>query len=210
MCLVTDRSLCGGRPLEWVVERALRGGVTMVQIREKEETTREFTGLAKRMVELTRGFGVPLIVNDRLDVAMAVGADGVHLGQSDLPVELARKVGGERLVIGWSVESLEDARRAEDLDLDYLGISPVYGTTTKTDTAPALGLEGVSAIAGMSRHWSLAIGGMNAETGRGVIRQGATGLAVVSAICSAEDPEEAARRLRGVIEEGLGEVMHET
>lgn len=199
LCLVTDRALCGGRALEDVVAAALRGGVNMVQLREKTCCTREFIALAERLLAVTRPLGVPLIINDRVDVALAVGAEGVHVGQEDMAVPEVRRLLGADAIIGLSVESLSDARAAEDLMVDYLGLSPVFSTATKTDTAPALGLEGVAAIRAESRHPLLAIGGINRHTAGAVLRSGAHGLAVVSAICAVPDPEQAAKELMDIL-----------
>jgi thiamine-phosphate pyrophosphorylase len=193
--LVTDRDLSLGRPLEWIVEQALLGGVSMVQLREKDGETRAFVELAARVQKLTRSRKVPLIINDRIDVALAVDADGVHLGQSDMPYEVARRLLGADKIIGLSVESVEQAHAAEQLDVDYLGVSPVYFTPTKAELQQALGLEGLRHIRAISRHPLVAIGGMNRDTVPAVMEAGADSVAVVSAICSAADPHAAAAEL---------------
>mgnify|MGYP001271392602 CR=1 FL=1 len=200
--LVTDRELAGGRDLLDVVLAAVRGGVTLVQLREKAAPTRDFVALAR---ELKARLEVPLIVNDRVDVALAAGADGVHVGQSDMPYADARELMGPDAVIGVSVESLADAEAAEPLDADYLGLSPVHATPTKTDVATQLGLDGVRAIRARSRHRLIGIGGLNADNAGEVIRAGADGIAVVSAIVAAPDPEGAARELRAAIDAALEE-----
>lgn len=200
--LVTDRELSRGRSTMEIVEAAVEGGVTMVQLREKHLGTREFLQEAQSIRSFLRGRGVPLILNDRLDIALAVEADGVHLGQSDLPLVLARKILGGRMKIGVSVESVEDAVEAERCGADYLGISPVYSTPTKTDTAPALGLVGVRAIREAVQLPLVGIGGLHAGNCAELIRHGADGVAVVSAIVSAEDPAVAARELCARIAEG--------
>lgn len=194
--LVTDRALCLGRPLEWVVEEAVAGGVTMVQLREKDASTREFIDLALRLRPILAQAHVPLLINDRVDIALAVDADGVHLGQSDMPYPMARRLLGPSKIIGLSVESLPDARAAAAISgLDYLAVSPVYSTPTKTDTAPALGLPGVREIAALSPAPVVGIGGLNLATAPDVIAAGAAGVAVVSAICSAPSPRLAATTL---------------
>lgn len=194
--LVTDRALCLGRPLEWVVEEAVAGGVTMVQLREKDASTREFIDLALRLRPILAQAHVPLLINDRVDIAMAVDADGVHLGQSDMPYPMARRLLGPSKIIGLSVESLPDARAAAAIPgLDYLAVSPVYSTPTKTDTAPALGLPGVREIAALSPAPVVGIGGLNLATAPDVIAAGAAGVAVVSAICSAPSPRLSATTL---------------
>ena len=162
--LVTDRGLSLGRDIEWIVGEAVAGGVTMVQLREKDIDTREFVALGLRLKDLLAPLGVPLIINDRIDVALAVGADGVHIGQSDMPYELARQILGPEKIIGLSVETLDQVREANLLDVDYIGVSPVYATPTKTDTAPPFGLDGLRQAVALSRHPGVAIGGMNADT----------------------------------------------
>ena len=201
--LVTDRALSLGRPIEEVVREAVEGGATMVQLREKSISTREFVELALRLKPVCRAAGVPLIINDRIDVALAVDADGVHIGQSDMPYEVARRLLGSDKIIGLSVENFADLEVAGGLDVDYVGISPVYGTPTKTDTAAPFGLEGLRKAVQMSAHPTVAIGGMNASTVGEVIGAGADGVAVVSAICSAPSPREAARELLEIINNNL-------
>lgn len=201
--LVTDRPLALGRDIAWVVEQAVKGGVTMVQLREKDIDTRTFIELGLKLKELLAPLGVPLIINDRVDVALAIDADGVHIGQSDMPYETARRLLGPDKIIGLSVENYDDIEAANQLDVDYIGISPVYLTTTKTDTAAAFGQEGVRKATVLSKHPSVGIGGMNATTAAETMRSGADGVAVVSAIMSADDPCEASRNLLVEINKGL-------
>ena len=198
--LVTDRDLSLGRSLEEVVSEAVKGGVTIVQLREKEASTGEFVALARRLMSILKPLGIPLIINDRVDVALAVDADGVHIGQSDMAYADARRLLGPDKIIGLSVESLEDLEAANALDVDYVGISPVYGTPTKTDTAEPFGLEGLRKAVDISVHPTVAIGGMNARTIGEVMEAGADGVAVVSAICSAEDISKAAKELKAIVE----------
>ena len=193
--LVTDRGLSLGRSLEEVVIEAVAGGATMVQLREKEAPTGEFVALAKRLRALLAPLGVPLVINDRVDVALAADADGVHIGQSDMAYEDARRLLGPDKIIGLSVENFEDLERANSLDVDYVGISPVYGTPTKTDTAQPFGLEGLRKAVELSTHPTVAIGGMNQQTVAEVMATGCDGVAVVSAICSAPSPRQAAQEL---------------
>ena len=197
--LVTDRDLCRGRPLAEVVLQAVEGGVEIVQLREKNASTRFFVEEAQRLKRLLAPYGVPLIINDRVDVALAVEADGVHIGQEDMPYPLARKLLGPRAIIGLSVETIEQVQEAEAYDVDYLGVSPIFPTPTKTDTKGAWGLEGLSQVRRMSRHRLVAIGGLNAANAESVIRAGADAIAVVSAICSAPDPRQAAATLKRII-----------
>ena len=198
--LVTDRGLIRGRPLIDVIRAAVAGGVSVVQLREKNSSTREFVELGKAVVAELKRFSVPVLVNDRVDVALAVGAQGVHLGQSDMPCQLARELLGPRAIIGLSVETPEQAVAAEQLDVNYLGLSPVFATTTKTGLPSQLDLEGVRQIRARSSHRLVAIGGINSGNAESVIQSGADGLAVVSAICAAEDPFDSARSLRKLLE----------
>lgn len=199
--LVTDRHLSKGRSTLQIVEAAVRGGVTCVQLREKDCSTREFIEQARAVRDRLQALNIPLIINDRLDVALAVKADGVHLGQSDMPLALARSIVADTLIIGISAESLIDAVEAEKGGADYLGVSPIYSTPTKTDTAPPLGLEGLRQIRAAVNLPLVGIGGLNRDTAGAVIRGGADGVAVVSAIVAADDPEQAARDLKSAIEE---------
>lgn len=198
--LVTDRDLSLGRSLAWVVEQAVKGGTTIVQLREKDMDTKDFIDEALHIKKLLKSYGVPLLINDRVDVAQAVEADGVHLGQKDMPYKMARKILGKDTIIGLSVETFEQAEEAEKLDVDYIGISPVYTTPTKEELTKELGLEGVRRISEICRHPSVGIGSIKAHNAGDVIEAGADGVAVVSGICSAEDPEKAASELREVVE----------
>lgn len=197
--LVTDRALSLGRSLEEVVSEAVAGGVTIVQLREKDAPTGEFVQLGKRLKEILKPYGVPLIINDRVDMALAVDAEGVHIGQSDMPYEIARELLGPDKIIGLSVESMDDVAEANQFDVDYIGISPVYGTPTKTDTAEPFGLEGLRKAVAMSVHPTVAIGGMNKDTAAEVMQTGTDGIAVVSAISSALSPREAASDLLAIV-----------
>ena len=199
--LVTDRGLARGRTTLEIVSAAVDGGVSVVQLREKDCSTRDFIEQALTLKEFLKSRAVPLIINDRLDVAQAVKADGVHLGQTDMPLETAKKILGDAMIIGISAESLQDAIEAEKGGADYLGVSPIYATPTKTDTAPPLGLEGLQEIRKTVKIPLVGIGGLTEKNSADVIRNGADGVAVVSAIVAADDPEAAARNLRHVIEE---------
>lgn len=201
--LVTDRKMCGDRLLEDIVRRALEGGAVCVQLREKDVSTRFFVEEAQKIKILTVQFRVPLIINDRLDVALAVGADGVHIGQEDMPYGTARKLMGPKAVIGLSVETWDDVVKAQDLDVDYLGVSPVFETPTKTDTKGSWGLEGLVRIKSYSRHSLVAIGGLNASNAEDAIIAGADCIAVVSAVCAAPDPLRASRELNDIIRAAL-------
>ena len=202
--LVTDRALSRGRATAEIVRAAVTGGVTCVQLREKHCGTREFLEEARALRVVSRALGIPLIVNDRVDVALAVGADGVHLGQQDMPLADARRLGPPGWIIGVSAESPADAIRAEKEGADYVGVSPVFATPTKADAAPPLGLEGLRNIRAAVKIPLVAIGGIHAGTARAAIRAGADGLAVVSAIVSADSPRAAAAILRREIDAEKG------
>ncbi len=204
--LVTDRGLCGDRSLEDVVLQSVRGGARYVQIREKDQSTRDFIEEAVRIKEILKPFSVPLIINDRVDVALAVKADGVHVGQDDMPYKMTRSLMGPRAIIGLSVETWEDVEKAEVLDCDYIGVSPVFETPTKTDTKGAWGLDGLAGIRAFSRHRLVAIGGLNASNAADVVKAGADCVAVVSAVCAAPDPEAASRELAGIIADARGKM----
>ncbi|MCM2342335.1 thiamine phosphate synthase [Rhodoferax sp.] len=191
--LVTDQSSLRGRTLADVLLAALQGGVSCVQLREKALCTRDFVALALTVKDLLAPFDVPLVINDRMDVALACGAQGVHLGQSDMPVALARQLLPPEVFIGLSVENLGDVARAAGQAVDYLGISPVFATPTKTDTAAPWGLAGVSQVRALTGLPLVAIGGIHQGNAAQVLQAGADGLAVVSAICSAPDPGLAAQ-----------------
>ncbi len=202
--LVTDRSLSRGRSLVEVVREAVSGGVTCVQLREKDCSTREFLQEALALKELLQSLMVPLIINDRVDIALAVGADGVHLGQSDMPISHARRLLGPNCLIGISAESVDHAVEAEQQGADYIGISPVFSTPTKADTAPALGLEGIRQIRELVRIPLVGIGGINQTNARQVLASGADGVAVVSAIMAAASPRLAAEVIKGELGERGG------
>jgi len=197
--LVTDRGLSLGRSNVDIVRAAVAGGVTCVQLREKHCDTRDFVAEARAVRELLTGTGIPLIINDRLDVALAVGADGEHLGQTDMLIADARRLVGADMLIGISAECVEDAVRAQAEGADYIGISPVFCTPTKTDTAPALGLDGVARIRAAVSLPLVGIGGIGPGNAAEVIRAGCDGVAVVSAIVSALDPQRAAAELQTII-----------
>jgi len=198
--LVTDRDLSKGRDIEWIVKEAVRGGVSIVQLREKDCSTREFVSLARSLKALLSPLGVPLIINDRVDVALASDADGVHIGQSDMLYSDARKLLGRGKIIGLSVENMEELYEANKIeDLDYIAASPVFATPTKTDTARPFGLEGLREVVRESVHPVVAIGGMNHKTATEVLKCGADGIAVVSAIVSADSPKDATQELSNII-----------
>jgi thiamine-phosphate pyrophosphorylase len=198
--LVTDRSLSRGRSTPALVEAAIRGGATVVQYREKSLSTRLMIEEAWAIAEVCKRLGALFIVNDRLDVALAVGADGLHVGQDDMPAGLARRLLGPDRILGVSAGSVEEALEAAAAGADYIGASPIFSTPTKSDAGPALGLAGLSAMAGRLALPVVAIGGINAANARSLMEAGAAGLAVVSAIVAADDVEGSARALRAIID----------
>ena len=192
LCLVTDRSLANGRSLAGIVAAAVKGGVTMVQLRDKTGSTRAFIEDARALKALLAPPRVPLLVNDRIDVALAAGADGAHVGQADMPVALVRKLLGPKAIVGLSITQSAEAR-AEDIEFaDYLGVGPIFPQLTKPDAAPTLGLEGLAEIRRITSKPIVAIGGVTAANVRAVRSAGADGVAVVSAIMGAQDPMAAA------------------
>ena len=201
--LVTDQSLTPGRCLADVVGAAVQGGVSCVQLREKSLATREFFAQAMMLKELLAPHCVPLVINDRIDIALACCAEGVHLGQSDMPVEMARKLLPPDVFIGWSVESMDDVFHSSNLPVDYLGISPIFATPTKTDTKNAWGIDGLVQVRAFTRLPLVAIGGIHVGNAPEVLRAGADGLAIVSALCAADDPQATAEKLRAFCDEEM-------
>lgn len=194
--LVTDRTIAGDRPLVDIVSAGVAGGVSCVQLREKNCSTQEFIHEASLLLELLQPLDIPLIINDRVDVALAVGANGVHLGQNDMSIADARRITSDNMIIGISAESLEDAINAEESGADYIGISPVFTTATKLDIATPLGLAGVREIRRAVKIPLVGIGGIDTSNTRDVIEAGANGVAVVSAIMAATNPKRAAENIR--------------
>lgn len=202
--VVTGQAFMRGRSLEEVISAAIRGGADTVQLREKEFTGRELLEAGHLLRRLTREHGVRLIVNDRVDVAKAVDADGVHLGQQDLPIQVAREILGPDKVVGISTHNVEEAVAAERAGADYIGLGPMKPTSTKLDTEPVVGPEGAKAVRAHVRLPIVAIGGIKQEDAAEIIRNGANAVAVVSAVVGAEDVESAARALRSIVDEERG------
>ncbi|MEZ8966707.1 thiamine phosphate synthase [Vibrio breoganii] len=178
-----------------VVKQAIAGGVTMVQIREKHGDVRAFIERARAVKSVMRGSGVPLIINDRVDVALAVDACGVHLGQSDMPVADARRLLGDNKLLGLSVESEEQLLEAQSFAVDYLGVSAIFATPTKTNTVKHWGVEGLTKAVELSKLPLVAIGGINDSNIKSVVDTGVDGIALVSAISAASDPTQASKDL---------------
>lgn len=201
--LVTDPDLTRGRSVLDVVKAAVSGGVTLVQLREKQATTREFIARASEVKRFLAKVGVPLIINDRVDVALAVRANGVHLGADDMPYVMARDILGPEAIIGVSVQSLSEAVAVSASGPDYLAVSPVFATTTKPDHAAPFGSEGLRAVRAAVPDVLIAIGGINVENAAEVAGAGADGIAVVTALTLADDPAAAARGLRREFTKGV-------
>ena len=195
LCLVTDRALAGGRAVADVVAAAVKGGVTMVQLREKTATTRAFVEQARALQRLLAPLQVPLLINDRIDVALAARADGAHVGQRDMPIALARQLLGPKAIIGLSITARGELDGEGVALADYLGVGPIFAQATKLDATPPLGLDGLAEIRCATRKPIVAIGGMAAANAATVRAAGADGIAVVSAIMGAADPMAAAAAL---------------
>ncbi|MBB5752149.1 thiamine phosphate synthase [Prosthecomicrobium pneumaticum] len=195
--LVTDPVLAGPRGVVETVRQALDGGVTLVQLRDPEAKTRALCETAAALLEVTRPRGIPLVINDRVDVMLAVGADGVHVGARDMAPGLVRRLTGPDAIVGLSITTLEELAAADLGPVDYIGASPVHATPTKTDTGPALGLDGLARLRAATDLPIVAIGGLHAGNVRAAVEAGADGIAVVSAIMAAADPAAAALVLRG-------------
>jgi thiamine-phosphate pyrophosphorylase len=200
--LVLDRLFVGQRDLLATLEAAIAGGVTVVQLRDKQAPRPLFLEQARRMLALLRPRGVPLIINDRVDVAREIGADGVHVGQDDMPAAEARRLLGPDAIVGLSVSRPEECAGADPALVDYVGLGPVFPTDTKPDVPPALEVGGVRALRPRRSVPVVAIGGIAGSNAAGVIGAGADGVAVVSSVCAASDPEAAARLLVRAVDRG--------
>jgi thiamine-phosphate pyrophosphorylase len=202
--LVTDTRLSGPRGVAAVAEAAVRGGVTLVQLRDPDATTRALIETARQLQAVLAPLGIPLIVNDRVDVALAVGADGVHLGDRDMPAETARRLLGPEIIIGVTVHDAAEAQAVDVAIADYAGIGPVFATSTKAEARPAIGVDGFRTLRALVPLPVVGIGGIDAALAAAVVAAGADGVAVVSAICAAANPEAAARAIRGAVTNGRG------
>ena len=195
LCLVTDSALANGRSLAGIVAAAVKGGVTLVQLREKTASTRAFIEQARVLKRLLAPLRVPLLINDRIDVALAAGADGAHVGQQDMSVALARQLLGPAAIIGLSITELGQVRDRDVELADYIGVGPIFAQSTKLDATPPLGLDGLAEVRRASSKPIVAIGGVSAANADAVRLAGADGIAVVSAIMGADDPRAAAAAL---------------
>ncbi len=201
--LVISKEACKSRDLLDVAEQAVKGGTDMVQLREKAVDTVSFKALAQRLKDVLDRYSVPLIINDNLEVAMHCQAAGIHVGNSDLPPSVIRHHWPAVSCIGYSIEYERQLATQEEYQSDYLGVSPVFSTSTKTNTVTEWGLEGISRIRSLSTKPLVAIGNMNEGNVFDVIKAGADSIAVVSAICGASDPAKAAEAIRNQIEKAL-------
>jgi thiamine-phosphate pyrophosphorylase len=202
--LVTDRNQTDGRPLEAVVESSLRGGIRAVQLREKGIGDRELFSLAKNLRSMTRRLGAKLFINDRLDIALAVNADGIHLGQESISPGDARKYFGGNRMIGVSTHSLDEAVRAENEGADFITFGPIYDTPSKRRYGAPLGLHELEIVAKKVKISLFAIGGIKKAAIGDVVNAGAYGIALVSAILTAKEPEAVARALADEIRKCKG------
>ena len=199
--LVTDPELSLGRSVTEVVKEAIQGGVTIVQLREKNASIKEFYAKALELKKILAGTGIPLIINDRIDIALAIDADGVHLGQSDMPYRIARKLLGNKKIIGISCPEDSLLIEANDLDVDYVAVQ-AYPTQTKANATHPRGIEGLKHSRMLSKKPLVAIGGIHLSNATEIASTKVDGLAVVSEIMSARFPKEAAIKLNQAIDTG--------
>ena len=192
---MADAQAAQGRYIPHLIEQAIDSGVTLVQLRAKELPTRDFLELALKTAKFLKSKNIPLFINDRIDIALACGAQGVHLGQEDLPLSYARKILGKKMRIGISVNTVKEAEEAEKGGADYLGVGPVFYTPSKRDLKAILGPSGLKVIREKVKIPILAIGGISAENARETMDCGVDGIAVISALMGAEDISQATRTL---------------
>jgi thiamine-phosphate diphosphorylase len=197
--VITDRAIGRDRPLEDVVAAAIRGGATMIQLREKVWPAGRVVEVGRRLMAITKPAGIPMIVNDRADIALAIEADGVHVGRDDLPVADARRLVGPEKIVGTSAGTVAEAVQAEADGADYVGIGSIFGTTSKSDAGEAVGPEILAQVRAAVRIPIVAIGGVTHANAAEAIHSGAHGVAVISAVVGADDVREAARRLAEII-----------
>ena len=195
--LVTDRRNKTDDEFLNIIEEAIKGGTTIVQLREKTASTKEFYDLALKVKEITSRYGVPLLINDRIDIALAVDSEGVHIGQDDMPADIAREIIGEDKILGVSASTVEEAKKAEIDSADYIGSGAVFPTATKDD-ADSVSEEELKEIVDSIDIPVVAIGGITVENAHTLKGSGIAGVSVVSAIMSAEDPKEASEKLKEI------------
>lgn len=193
--LITDRVLVGNKDFFTSVRKALEGGVSLLQIREKNASSKEFYELGLQLKKLVSEFNIPLIVNDRLDIAQALDADGVHIGSEDLPLDVVRRIIGANKILGYSVSSVEEALYGEKIGADYLGAGPVYPTGSKEDASAPIGLDCLKSIKESVKIPVVGIGGIGSANIKQVKQTGVDGISVISAILSRDDTGHAAKEL---------------
>jgi thiamine-phosphate pyrophosphorylase len=199
LCLIADAEASASKEILPLVRQAVSGGVDLVQLRGKSWSGRQFLENGLILSRFLRSIKIPLIINDRVDIALACGADGVHLGQDDLPLQHARKLLGKNKIIGISVSTADEAIEAEKNGADYVGLGPIFPTPSKETPLSPLGIEGLRLVRGTIRIPILAIGGISAHNARGLLEAGADGIAVISAILGAPDIRAATQELRKVL-----------
>ncbi|RMA42332.1 thiamine phosphate synthase [Rhodophyticola porphyridii] len=199
--LVLDPTLCGPRGMVETAQAAVAGGATMVQLRHKTASTAERTALGRALKSALAGTGAALIVNDDIEAARACDADGLHVGQDDMPVADARARIGPDLILGLSVETVDAARAADPALVTYVGAGPVFATATKPDHKPPIGFDGLARLVAAAPVPTVAIGGLNGRHAAGITAAGAAGMAVVSAICGTRDPGKAAHSIALALKE---------
>ena len=193
--LVTDRSILKGRDILKAVEDAIKGGVTLLQLREKDISTADFYNLALKIKTLSKHYNIPLIINDRLDIALAIDADGLHIGQDDMPIEVARKLIGKNKLLGYSVSNIKEAIYGEKNGADYLGAGPVYPTGSKADAGKPIGPDGLKLIKNNVSIPIVGIGGISLSNIKQVKSSGIDGISLISAILGNDDIENSSKIL---------------
>lgn len=200
--LVTDKRNKTDDEFLKIIEEAINGGTTVVQIREKEGETLDFYNLALKVKEITSKYNVPLIVNDRIDVALAIKSEGVHIGQTDMPADVARSLIGDEMILGVSASTVKEARKAEKDGADYIGTGAVFPTATKDD-APSITKDDLKEVTGSINIPTVAIGGITLENASELAGTGISGISVVSAIMNSEDPKTASENLLKIYNEKI-------
>ncbi len=200
--VIVDRAASRNRDLAWIAKQAIRGGADVIQLRDKEAPTRLFIEEATRVLAITTAAHIPLIINDRMDVAVAVGANGGHVGQEDLPLPIARQILGPGRIIGKSTHRLDQAIIGVQEGADYIALGPIYPTPTKPDY-PSVGLPLIREVKAQVRIPTVCIGGIDDVTLPEVMAAGARCVAVVRAVCSADDPQRAARHLKRLLAQSI-------
>lgn len=198
LCVITDKNLIGKRSMTKIIKSTILGGVTTIQYREKSNETGLMIKQAYELHKITLKFKIPLIINDRVDVALAVDAEGVHVGQKDMPASKARKIIGKKKILGVSANTVKEAIQAQKDGADYLGVGPIFPTSTKIDADPAIGIEGLKEIRNAVKIPIIAIGSINRQNAKEVIKF-ADGIAVISAVLGAKNPLLATRELAFIV-----------